>query len=32
MDLTTGEKVFTEIITCRRNNGFHFSPKGKNIH
>ena len=31
MDLTLGEKLFTEIITWRHNNGFHFSPKGKNV-
>ena len=30
MVLISGEKVFTKIITWRRNNGFHFSPKGKN--
>ena len=32
MDLTLGEKVSTEYITWRRDNGFHFSPKGKNVH
>ena len=26
------QKDFTELITCRRNNGFYFSPKGKNVH
>ena len=31
MDLTLGEELFTEIITWRHNNGFHFSPKGKNV-
>ena len=30
MVVILGEKVFTDIITCRRDNGFHFSPKGKN--
>ena len=30
MVLISGKKVLTEIITCRRDNGFHFSPKGKN--
>ena len=30
MVLISGEKVVTEIITWRRNNDFHFSPKGKN--
>ena len=32
MVLIPVEKVFTEIITWRRNNDFHFSPKGKNVH
>ena len=27
MVLISDEKVFTEIILWRRNNGFHFSPK-----
>ena len=31
MDLTLEEKLFMEIITWRHNNGFHFSPKGKNV-
>ena len=31
MVVILGEKVFTEIITWRRDNGFHFSPKGKNV-
>ena len=30
MVLISGEKLVTEIITWRRNNDFHFSPKGKN--
>ena len=30
IDLITGEKVLTEIITKRRDNDFHFRPKGKN--
>ena len=30
MVLISGEKVVTEIITWRRNNDFHFSPKRKN--
>ena len=28
--LISGEIVFTKVITWRRNNDFHFSPKGKN--
>ena len=32
MAFISGEKVFTKIITWGRNNGFHFSPKGKNVH
>ena len=30
MVLISGEKVFVQIITWHRNNGLHFSPKGKN--
>ena len=30
MVLISGVKVCVQIITWRRNNGFHFSPKGKN--
>ena len=30
MVLISGEKVRVQIITWRRDNGFHFSPKGKN--
>ena len=30
MVLVSSEKVLREILTSRRNNGFHFSPKGKN--
>ena len=30
MVVISSEKVFTEIIAWRRDNGFHFSPKGKN--
>ena len=30
MVLISGENVFTEVITWRRNDDFHFSPKEKN--
>ena len=30
INLISGEKVLTEIITRRRNDDFHFSPKGEN--
>ena len=30
MVLISGEIVFTKVIMWRRNNDFHFSPKGKN--
>ena len=30
MVLISGDKIFTKVITWRRNNDFHFSPKGKN--
>jgi len=28
--LISGKKLLKEIITCRRDNCLHFSPKGKN--
>ena len=31
MYLILGEKVFTEIITWRHKNNYHFSPKGKSV-
>ena len=30
MVLISGEKVFTKVITWRRDKDFHFSPKGEN--